>query len=483
MRKHPLSAIDLLRALERFGPQARPYNFDDCFDCWGLVRRVFDALDDGYEVNEELGEAGDGAEVNWAPIESRGDLVPGDLLTTHARLDGEFHTVFYCGRAGGVDLVYDSSPRGLIPLFERRGCDWTLVAHRAVYTRFMRATEATDRLRHDGGAYLRLWDDRERFYNRAVHERLLAGRTTEGAAGGGAVGRDLVALRRAAGLSDLPFYCRRRLPRDSAGREIYDNRLTRHLDYYVPDAAPVPDDLYEALMERGEAAPGAPRPPAPRLVRAPHWVVRDEPVTVEWAYPGADPDGVGDVDGCRIELWEETWDVWKERLLRRDFDDPRTAFTVPSGLLHADSRFAVAVYARGPGGFSGTALAPFLYRPAADSPLLGYDPVRPEGLWPDQGVTLAAGEAVELRWRIREPRLSQVAASVTVIEDGCLTDGLVPVFEVRLEGPAATACTCAIPAARLRGGHAYAWYVIAHAADGRTAFAPCEGVFTISEGG
>ena len=33
MRRDPLSPADVLRALELFGPQARPYNFDDCFDC------------------------------------------------------------------------------------------------------------------------------------------------------------------------------------------------------------------------------------------------------------------------------------------------------------------------------------------------------------------------------------------------------------------------------------------------------------------
>jgi hypothetical protein len=184
MRSDPLSPADVLRALELFGPQARPYNFDDGFDCWGLVRKVFDRLDDGYEIDEQLGRAGDGREANWAPVERRSDLVPGDLLTTHAHADDAFHTVFYCGRAGGLDLVYDSSPRGLVPLLEERGGEFRLAADRSLFTRYMRATETTDRLRHDGGAYLRLWDERQRFYNRAVHARLVAG---------GAAERDLAA--------------------------------------------------------------------------------------------------------------------------------------------------------------------------------------------------------------------------------------------------------------------------------------------------
>ena len=63
---------------------------------------------------------------------------------------------FFCGRVGGHDLVYDSSPRGRVPLFDESG---TLVEDRAIHTRYARATETTDRLRDDGGAYLRLWDD------------------------------------------------------------------------------------------------------------------------------------------------------------------------------------------------------------------------------------------------------------------------------------------------------------------------------------
>jgi hypothetical protein len=59
MNTRPLSPAQVLDGLERFGPQARPYNFDDCFDCWGLVRRVFDHLDAGFEMDAELQGPGD----------------------------------------------------------------------------------------------------------------------------------------------------------------------------------------------------------------------------------------------------------------------------------------------------------------------------------------------------------------------------------------------------------------------------------------
>ena len=427
---------------------------------------------------------------------------------------------------------------------------------RALFTRYARATETTDRLRNDGGAYLRLWDDRVRYYHRGLRARLLAGAAADrrlaglGAAGapkpapgtaagsgasspfGPAAGRDLVALRRAAGFSELPFYCLRRLPRDAAGREVYDNLCTRHLDYYVPDGAPVLDDAYESLMDgsaevgdHGPArlvpgifedtrhqplrdhpdaadgssgggrwpAPGAQRPPAPRLTKAPLWVVRDGPVTVEWEYPaprhsdardagpvqGAAQDLPG-VSGCRIEVWEETWDCWKRRLFRRDADEPLSAFTVPGEVLADGSRLAVVVWARGPGGCSGTALAPFLYRPADDDPLLEYDPVRPERLAPDAGAVVPPGVPVDLTWAIRQPLVSQSWFRVEVLEDACLTDDARPVYDTEARGPAARVCKVTVPGEVLRSGHTYAWYVTVRAADRRTAFAPAEGVFRVA---
>lgn len=493
MRTEPLSPLEVLRALELFGPQARPYNFDDCFDCWGLVRRVFDHLDDGFELDGELAaRPGGPEEAVWAAFDGPEELTPGDLLVTHPHVSTEFHTVVYCGRVGGLHLVYDASPRGDVPLFARRdgtaagrpGDAWKMEAARAVWTLYARATETTDRLRNDGGAYVRLWDDRERYYHRGLRDRLIAGAGVDPALAAldAADGRDLVALRRAAGLSDLPFYCRRRLPQDAAGREFYDNRWTRRLDYYVPDGAPVSDDAYEAALDRG-GLPGHARPPAPRVVKAPVWVVRDAPVTVQWEYPAAEAsaaaeDGgpVGAVAGCRVEVWEETADLWKHRLLRLDLDRPEMSFEVPAGLLHDDGRFAVVVWARGPGGFSGTALAPFLFRPARDAPLLAYQPIRPEELAPDGGEEVPAGVPLELGWRIRSPLVTQAGFRVAVLEDALPGDGVAPVFDLDVKGAQARICKAVVPGEVLRAGHAYRWYVTVRSADGRTAFAPCEGL-------
>ncbi len=523
MRTDPVSPLVVLRALELFGPQARPYNFDDCFDCWGLVRRVFDHLDDGDEVNGELAEEEGGPEESqWAAFASPDGLTPGDLLVTHSHLSPDFHTAFYCGRVDGRHLVYDASPRAAVPLFARRDGAWRLEASRAIHTRYARATETTDLLRNDGGAYLRLWDDRARFYHRGLHARLLAGAAAdrEPASVKDTAGRDLVALRLAAGLSELPFYCRLRLPVDAAGHESYDNLLTRHLDYYVPDGAPVLDDDYELAAagahrgvapralcvdsveaikgQRAESSPDPPaprtpvaaRPPAPRLgrpappriVKAPLWVVRDGPVTVEWEYPGAVEAPGSDtapatVRGCRVEVWEETADLWKHRLLRQDLADPVTSFTVPDEVLHDDARFAVVMWARGPGGFSGTALAPFLFRPARDNRLLEYDPVRPEGLAPDGGEEVPAGRPLELTWRIRQPLASQAGFRIEVLEDAFLTDDVTPVYDVEVSGPPARVCRTVVPGEVLLPGHVYSWYITVRSADRRTAFAPSEGVF------
>ena len=487
MRTDPLSPAQVLDALERFGPQARPYNFDDHFDCWGLAQRVFDWLDDGYDLNlEALGETTAG---NWRPIGERDELVPGDLLATHPQPDPEYHVVFYCGRVGDVDVVYDSSPRGAVPLFDEK---LRVVGERRIHTRYSRATETTERLRDDGGAYLRLWHDKMRYYHAGLHERLVAG--------GAADVRDLVALRRAAGLSDLPFYCRRRLPLDAAGRELYDNLFTRHLDYYVPDGAPLPDERYDEVLERRPAPgvairtdrrlePGMPlpprpllppdlrRPPAPEILAAPAWIAGPGPLEFAWRYTcGA--RGVP-ACGCRIEVWEETHDIWRHRLLRVDSPEPVTAFAVPEDLLRADSRFAVVVYARGDAGCSAGAVAPFLYRPALANPLLAYNPVRARELRPDARQPVPAGEDVVLEWSVPHPTSDQVSVDLAVFEGGtCLCEDAEPVFVCGVQD-AAAGCRCVVPAAVLRLGHEYYWYVTPRDAAGREACAPAEAVFVV----
>jgi len=471
MKTAPLSPIRLLDAFERFGPQARPYNFDDHFDCWGLAKKVFDWVDDGYDLDREALDATTAG--NWLPIGARDELVPGDLLVAHPQPDPEYHAVFYCGRAGDVDLVYDSSSRGAVPLFDDR---LRVVDERRLHTRYSRATETTERLRDDGGAYLRLWHERMRFYHAGLHERLVAG--------GAAEERDLVALRRAAGLTDLPFYCRRRLPVDVAGRELYDNLFTRRLDYYVPDGAAVPDDRYEEVMGSwpapgdGALPPDLRRPPAPEIVAAPAWNAGPGPLEVVWRYLGVPVAGA--VRGCRVEVWEETHDIWRHRLLRVDVGEPITAFTVPEDLLWADSRFAVVVCALGDHGYSGGAVAPFLYRPAPGNPLLAYNPVRARGLRPDGGRIVRPGEDVMLEWDVPRPAIDQVSVDVAVYEGGtCLREDAESVFECGVQD-ASAGCRCVVPAAVPNAGRDYYWYVTPRDAAGREACAPAEGVFTVA---
>jgi hypothetical protein len=75
MGTDPLSSACLLQALELLGPQARPYEFDDV-ECWCLVRRVFDWLDDGFEMDQDaLDETAVG---NWQKIGRRDAFAPAE---------------------------------------------------------------------------------------------------------------------------------------------------------------------------------------------------------------------------------------------------------------------------------------------------------------------------------------------------------------------------------------------------------------------
>jgi hypothetical protein len=241
----------------------------------------------------------------------------------------------------------------------------------------------------------------------------------------------------------------------------------------------VPDDLYEAVVECGDGAAVRPRPPAPVITEVPPWGVTHGPLSVSWQYPD-----VADVTGCRIEVWEETWDLWRHRLERHDDDAPLTSFEVREAALRPNSRYAVVAYARGAGGFSGSAVAPFLYRPAADASLLAYNPVRPRALRPDAGASVPPGIAVELTWQIAAPEQNQTKAAVAVFEDvGRLAEGAERVFVREQEGPDAAGCGCSVPAAVLCPGHSYYWYVTSTNAEAHDAFAPAEGVFCVGERG
>lgn len=186
------------------------------------------------------------------------------------------------------------------------------------------------------------------------------------------------------------------------------------------------------------------------------------------------------IDGWRVEVWEETRDLWKHRLLRLDLAPELTSYTVPSALLTDGSRFAVVLFCHDERGWSGSALATALWRPEPGDPLLAYNATRPAGLRPDLLEPLRpAGETVDLRWSIPEPAVTQTAVRVRLFEDACLADDAPPLLDLDFDGPEAAACRCRIPAALLRGGHTYTWYVDARDAAGRWTFAPVEGVFIV----
>ncbi|HMK93334.1 MAG TPA: fibronectin type III domain-containing protein [Thermoleophilia bacterium] len=375
----PLTPETVYRALERFAPQARPYNYDDRFDCWGLVRAVYGALLPGRPLDDDL-DAATADETQrasrWSPIVDLADLLPGDVVTTHDHhVPDEFHAVIFYGQVAARPLVYDSSPRGEIPLLEERDGALAYVDARELFTRYPRGTGGTDHLRDDGGAYLRLWFRGGRYYDRWLHDRLLEanpGRET-----------DAVALRRRAGLALLPFYAVRRLETDGLGRERYDNRFTRTQNTYLPGDPPLSDDDYAGVVLDGGTAARRPAPPA--IVAAPAAAHPGGAATIEWTCAGddgaaGDPRRVADgpVDCCRIEVGELRRGVWKVPALAADVP-PAGSFTVPAADLREDMCYEVAVFAHGPGGWSVDAGAWFVNRPAADNPFLAACTARPAG--------------------------------------------------------------------------------------------------------
>ena len=392
------------QALERLAPQARPYNYDDRFDCWGLARAVYSGLLPGRPLDDDLDAAtADETEraARWAPIVDLADLMPGDVVTTHDHhVPDDFHAVIFYGYVAARPLVYDSSPRGEIPLLEERDGALTYTDARELFTRYARGTGGTDRVRDDGGAYLRLWFRGGRYYHRWLHDRLLQanpGRET-----------DAVALRRRAGLAPLPFYALRRLETDGLDRERYDNRFTRAQNTYLPGDPPLPDDDYVRVIVDGAGA--APRPAPPSILAAPAAAHQGGAATIEWTCAGgaaatepADASGGGPVDRCRIEISELRRGVWKALALAADVP-PAGSFTVPAADLHEDMCYEVAVFAHGPGGWSGDAGAWFVNRPAADNPFLAACAARPTGpAWSVDEAVAEHGPAVPAD-RPRDPR-------------------------------------------------------------------------------
>ncbi len=460
----------VLRQIELLAPQARPYDLDDRFDCWGFMRALYGRLLGGDPLQEDLDAATADRAVRprlWPPISDMGELLPGDVVTTHDHHEpGKFHVVIVYGRIGERLLVYDSSPRGDIPLFEERDGEFVQVAARELRTRFMRATGGTDRLWNEGGAYLRSWFAGGRYYDRWLHERLLEanpGRET-----------DAVALRRRAGLAPLPFYNLRRLPRDRRRRELYDNTATRLQNAYLPDRAPVLDDDYvRVVLEGGEAGR---RPAPPVLVAAPAAAHPGGPATIAWS----SDDGTGSLAGWRVEANLLRRGVWKDPLLATDLPPGETSITLAAEQLVEDMAYEVSVFARDANGFSPDAVAAFVNKPAPDNPFLATGLVRARGLRPDGGIEIATVTPV-LSWSILDPGVNQTALKLAIHEGGCIDAGAKLVHEVELEGETAAGTAYAVPAAAgLRLGRAYHWYLTTRDVEGRWAYAPVEGVFTVA---
>ena len=503
----PLAALapeTVFTTLEALAPQARPYNFDDRFDCWGLVREVYGGLLAGRPLDDDL-EAASAVETarleRWAPITELAELLPGDVVTTHDHhAPGEFHAVIVYGWLDGRLLVYDSSPRGDIPFVEERDGQRVVVDARELHTRHMRATGGTDRLRNDGGAYLRLWFVGGRCYNRRLHEALLEANPRRET--------DALALRRRAGLAALPFYVTHRLPTDRAGRELYDNRATRALNAYLPDGAPLRDDDYQRACDAGvigdpsaagdtlggaggaggagggdggDGPGGRLRPAPPVLETAPTAVHTGAAPCLTWSYQPA----VGDLvaTGCRVELYELRRGVWKHLVLARDCDEPERSFTVPADVLRADMCYEVSLFTRAAAGYSADTVATFVNEPAADNPFLVSAMVRPFALAPDEGAVVAT-VTPELSWSIFDPRAHQSAVRLAIHAGGCC-DGEAPlIHEAILEGEAAAGTAYAVPAAAgLTPGTTYHWYLTPRDREGRWAYAPVEGIFTVAAAG
>ena len=459
-----LAAPDVMAALETFGSQARPHNSDDLFDCWGLVRQVHVHLLGRGHADELLGPrtAGSG---DWRPLGDRADLLVGDVVGTHpCAAPDECHVAIYCGRVGDTHLVYDSSPRGDIPLLDRYG---DLVGVREIFTRYMRATAAADGLRNQGGAYLRLWDGRDLYSSQAVHRLLSLGAPERDI--------DTRAARAAAGLDPLPFYCRRRLARDARGREVYDNAAGKHQQCYLPDGALVPDGLYEQACEQGEVGPAVVRPRPPAFDTDAGRAAPGGGRAFTWAY------GDADVAGCRVEVYEETLEGRKRLVLSEELLGAATAYTVPGRELREDTLYAFVVFARDARGYSRDAVRPFAYRAAPGSPLLDHNRARPYALRPDDGAVVATLTPT-LAWEVARPAADQTRFRLELYAQACREQDSRVLWAVTVEGALARSCRYQVPPlAGLEPGGTYFWYLTTINSRGRDCFAPAEGVFVVAD--
>ena len=452
----------MMAALEAFGPQARPHNADDFFDCWGLARQVHTQLLGPGHAEELLGHK-TAKSGGWRPLGDRADLLVGDVVGTHPCLaPNERHVALYCGRVGDNHLVYDSSPRGDIPLFDKYG---DLIGVREIFTRYMRATATTDGLRNQGGGYLRLWDRRDLYFSQAVHRLLLLGAPEREC--------DTRVARAAAGLEPLPFYCRRRLPRDARGSEVYDNSSSKGQQRYVPDTACCATVYTSgsasrarwACWRRGRGrrrstpAPAAPPPAAAASSR------------------GLWRRGRGRLPRGRLRGGA---DGQKRLVLHEELPGPVTAFTVPGRVLREDNLYAFVVFARNAAGYSRDAVSTFVYRAAPGSPLLDVNRARPYALRPDDGAVVATLTPT-LAWQMAGPEADQVRFRVELYAQACREQDSRPIHEVTVEGAAALSCRYKVPPlAGLEPGGVYYWYVTTTNARGRDCYAPAEGVFVVA---
>ena len=266
----------VLQALELFGPQARPYNFDDHFDCWGLVRRVFDWLDDGFDMDQEARGRDDGGQLaaDRAPRRAGARRPAGDPSAARSR---RIHVVFSCGRVGGHDLVYDSSSRGLVPLFDERG----RAGGRPCDPHQVRARHRDDRppARRRRGVPAPLGRPHALLPQGAA--RAAAGRRRGARARPGRAAPRRRPRRPARSTAAGVFPATRGAARSTTTRPRATSTTT------CPTARPCRTTCYEALVERGDRAGLAERPPAPVIVATPGWGVAHGPLTVSWRYPNA----------------------------------------------------------------------------------------------------------------------------------------------------------------------------------------------------